>query len=204
MPSRPEFKNIYAVGANYSAHNREMGRATDERFLVFQKSTSTVLESGGVLPYPPDTKDLQFEGELVVLLGPGGRPVGYAAGIDFTRRDLQREAKNRGEPWFPGKNFPGAAAIGPFVPAPTVEPLAPRRLALTVGGRVRQEARLGEMLRDVPTLLGLLGKIVPLVPGDVVYTGTPSGVGPVVVGDVVRCEIGGLPPLDIRIGPPRE
>mgnify|MGYP001612316616 FL=1 len=198
------FTNIYAVGANYSAHNREMGRSTDERFLVFQKSTSIVLASGGVLPYPPDTKELHHEGELVVLLGEGGRPAAYAAGIDFTRRDLQREAKSRGEPWFPGKNFPGAAAIGGFVDAGAFEPIAGRRLVLTVGGQVRQEARLDEMLRDVPALLGLLARIVPLVPGDAVYTGTPSGVGPVAPGDVVRCEIEGLPPLEVRIGPPRE
>ncbi|MBI4613085.1 MAG: fumarylacetoacetate hydrolase family protein [Planctomycetes bacterium] len=204
-------RNAYAIGWNYPEHNREMGRQALGKLVVFQKSTGALLANGGVLPYPEETEELHYEGELVVLVGEGGarippaeaasRIAAYAAGIDFTRRDLQREAKAKGEPWFAAKNFAGATAVGPFVAASRVEPIGSRRLALRVNGELRQESLLSAMLRPAPELVSLVSRIVPLLPGDILFTGTPSGVGPVSPGDLVLCEIDGLPALEVRIGP---
>ncbi len=205
-------RRIYCVGRNYLDHIKEMKEA-DERDppFFFQKPRDAIVLDGTRIPYPPFTANFQFEVELVVALGKGGRDIaveeangliwGYAVGIDFTRRDRQFDARDMRLPWEVGKSFDASAPCGPIAQkdAKHFEHCA---VSLSVNGTERQRGDIGQMIWDVPEVIAQLSKQVTLAPGDLIYTGTPSGVGPVVPGDVITAHIDGLPSLTITIAPP--
>jgi fumarylpyruvate hydrolase len=205
-------RRVYCVGRNYLDHIREMNEA-DERDppFFFQKPRDAVVLDGARVPYPPFTSDFQFEVELVVALGKGGRDVaveeangliwGYAVGIDFTRRDRQRDARDLKLPWEAGKSFDASAPCGPIAQkdAKHFEHCA---ITLAVNGVERQRGDIGQMIWNIPEVIAQLSKQVTLAAGDLIYTGTPSGVGPVVPGDLVTAHIDGLPSLTITITEP--
>ncbi len=205
-------RRIYCVGRNYLDHIREMKEA-DERDppFFFQKPRDAIVQDGARVPYPPFTSDFQFEVELVVAIGKGGRDIaveqadgliwGYAVGIDLTRRDRQRDARDMRLPWEVGKSFDASAPCGPI--AQVAEPANFRdcTITLAVNGVERQRGNIGQMIWSVPEVIAQLSKQVRLEAGDLIYTGTPSGVGPVVPGDVISAHIDGLPPLTLTITP---
>ena len=203
-------RRIYCVGRNYVDHIREM-KEGDERDLpfFFQKPTDAIVETGNRVPYPRATDDFQYEGELVVAIGREALDVpvesalenvfGYAAGIDFTRRDRQREAFREGRPWEVGKAFDASAPCGPITPASQASHVADAQLTVTVNGETRQHTTLDLMIWDVPEIISNLSRQYRLAPGDLIYTGTPAGVGPVVSGDVLTVEVTGLAALEVAI-----
>ena len=199
-------RRIYCVGRNYAEHAREMGHDPDrEPPFFFSKPADALLTNGAGLPYPPMTDDLHFEAELVVALGLGGANIpaadalthvwGYAAGNDFTRRDLQAAAKKLGRPWDMAKGFDHSAACGVLMPVAQVVNLAQGNIRLSVDGELRQDADLADMIWPVTEIIAALSRMVTLAPGDLIYTGTPAGVGRVRRGQVVTVEIDGLPTL---------
>ena len=203
-------RQIYCVGRNYAAHAREMGGdPKGEPPFFFMKPAWSVLPSGAVLTYPPATADLQPEVELVVALGAGGQSIpeaeasacifGYAVGLDMTRRDLQQVAKTHGRPWDFAKSFEGAAPIGTLTPVAACGQPASGPISLQVNGALRQSGDLGQMIWTVPQIIAALSRLVALHPGDLVFTGTPAGVAPVVPGDRLEARIAGLEPLTVRI-----
>jgi fumarylpyruvate hydrolase len=188
---------IFCVGRNYVAHAAEMGNEVDrEAPFWFTKSAFALIPSGSAMPYPPGTRDLHHEVELVVALGEGGQPWGFACGLDMTRRDLQAKAKEGRKPWDTAKDWEGSAVVGPLTPGTDADDLAIR---LEVNGIVRQEARTSEMVWDLAALLQHLGSLYRLGPGDLIMTGTPAGVGPVVPGDRLKGSIDGLGPVELVI-----
>jgi fumarylpyruvate hydrolase len=206
-------RRVYCVGRNYLDHIREMKEA-DERDppFFFQKPRDAVVVNGARVPYPPFTSDFQFEVELVAALGKGGSNIevgaandliwGYAVGIDFTRRDRQREARDMKLPWEAGKSFDASAPCGPIAHGVDASHFKHCAITLLVNGVTRQRGDTGQMIWSVPEIIAQLSKQVRLEPGDLIYTGTPSGVGPVVPGDVITAQIDGLPSLTITISPP--
>jgi fumarylpyruvate hydrolase len=203
---------IFCVGRNYAAHAAEMGSTVDrEKPFYFTKSAHALLPSGAVLPYPPGTSDLHHEVELVVALGaPAFRVnsdqalaavLGYATGLDMTRRDLQGEAKDKRRPWDTGKDFEGSAVIGALTRATDLPPIGPQAIRLTVNGTVRQDALLSDMVWDAAGIISHLSMLYHLDAGDIIMTGTPAGVGPVVAGDRLVGAIDGLSPVNLQIGP---
>ena len=208
-------RRIYCVGRNYAAHAREMGKDPDrEPPFFFTKWPDTVAPSGTTIVYPSQTKDYQFEAELVVAIGKGGRDIapgaaldhvyGYATGLDMTRRDLQAAAKDLGRPWSPGKNFEQASPLGLIHPVSEVGHLATGPIQLTVNGQVKQTGDLADLIWPVADVIAFASGLWDLGPGDLIYTGTPAGVGPVVPGDVVVVTIQGLTDTTVTIGPPRK
>lgn len=206
-------RRIYCVGRNYLDHIREMKEA-DERDppFFFQKPRDAIVLDGARVPYPPFTSDFQFEVELVVALGKGGRDItadkandliwGYAVGIDFTRRDRQRDARDMRLPWEVGKSFDASAPCGPIAQVRDHTRFKDCAITLAVNGEERQRGNIGQMIWSVPEVIAQLSKQVRLEPGDLIYTGTPSGVGPVVPGDLISAHIDGLPSLTVTITPP--
>ena len=188
-------------------------KEADERDppFFFQKPRDAVVPDGARVPYPPFTSDFQFEVELVAALGKGGRDIavaeangliwGYGVGIDFTRRDRQRDARDMKLPWEAGKSFDASAPCGPIAQASDHSRFAHCAISLSVNGAERQRGDIGQMIWSVPEVIAQLSKQVTLAAGDLIYTGTPSGVGPVVPGDVITAHIDGLPPLTITITP---
>jgi len=207
-----QVRRIYCVGRNYLDHIREMGEA-DERDppFFFQKPTDAIVHDGAVLPYPPQTQDFQFEVELVVAINAGGRRipasratehvVGYAVGLDMTRRDRQRDARDMRWPWEMGKSFDHSAPCGALHPAADVGHLMRGRISLALNGTERQHGDLAQMIWNVPEIIAKLSESYALAPGDLIFTGTPAGVGAVVPGDQIEGRIEGLAPLRITIGP---
>ncbi|MFD0886309.1 fumarylacetoacetate hydrolase family protein [Streptosporangium algeriense] len=203
-------RRVYCVGRNYLDHIREM-REGDERDdpFFFQKPTDAVVGDGSAVPYPPHTADLQFEGELVVAVGSAasavgpqealGHVFGYAAGIDLTRRDRQRDCRDMARPWEAGKSFDHSAPCGVILPAEQAPSTLAGRLTLSVNGRERQHTSLELMIWNVPEIISHLSRSYRLMPGDLIYTGTPAGVAAVVPGDRIRVEITGLPALTVTI-----
>jgi fumarylpyruvate hydrolase len=206
-------RRVYCVGRNYVDHIREM-READERDppFFFQKPRDAVVPDGGHVPYPPFTSDLQFEVELVIAVGRGGRDIavgeardyiwGYAVGIDLTRRDRQRDAREARLPWEVGKSFDCSAPCGPIAPARDARHFKDCTIALSVNGIERQRGDIGQMIWSVPEVIAQLSRQVRLGAGDLIYTGTPAGVGPVLPGDLISATIDGLPSLTITITPP--
>lgn len=204
-------RRIFCVGRNYAAHVREMGKDPDrEAPFFFTKPADAVVASGATIPYPPLTKNLHHEAELVVAIGREGFQIaeedalghvfGYAAGNDLTRRDLQAEAKEAGRPWDWAKAFDNSAGCGTIRRvAETGHPSA-GRIRLEVNGTIRQDADLAEMIWSVSEIVSILSHSVRIMPGDLVYTGTPAGVGPLVPGDACTVAIDGLDPVSFRIG----
>lgn len=202
MPSLPvtgrdeviPIRRIYCVGRNYAAHIVEMGSDPDrEPPFFFAKPADAIVAGGGKIPYPPLTEDLQHEMELVVVLGSGGRDIpveqaldhvfGYAAGLDMTRRDLQAEAKKTGRPWDMGKGFDYSAPCSPVRPAREIGHPAEGAIWLKVNGATRQSGDLNQQIWKVEEAIAYLSRFVALAAGDLIFTGTPAGVGRVVRGD---------------------
>ena len=212
-------RHIYCVGRNYAEHAKEMGGdATKEPPFFFTKPADAVVPvvagSVGSMHYPLATKNLHYELELVVAIGhPGVRlpadkandiVYGYAVGLDMTRRDLQNQMREQKRPWDIGKSFAEAAPIAPLHPVASTGLLTRGAIVLTVNGQVKQKGDLSDMIWDVPHMLSFLSQMYELLPGDLVFTGTPAGVGPVVPGDQLQGTIEGLTPLSIRIAPALE
>ncbi len=190
-------RRIYCVGRNYAAHAREMGHDPDrEQPFFFHKSADSILLSGGEFPYPPASSDVHHEIELVVALGLGGVDIaadraldhvfGYGVGLDMTRRDLQGEAKKAGRPWAVGKAFDHAAPCSAIAPAQAIGHPREGRIWLDVNGSARQEGDLGQLIWSVAEIIAHLSRLFALAPGDLIYTGTPAGVGAIERGDVMR------------------
>ena len=200
---------IYCVGRNYAAHAREMGHDDREPPFFFQKNPDDIVEEGKPAPYPPQTADLHHEVELVVALAHGGSDIaaenalshvyGYAIGLDLTRRDVQAEAKKGGRPWATAKAFANSAPLGAILPATAVGHPAAGKLTATVNGEPRQEGDLADMIWSVPEIIAHLSRWFVLAPGDLIFTGTPAGVGELKRGDVVIGAIEGLGQLEVRI-----
>ncbi|HYD29916.1 MAG TPA: fumarylacetoacetate hydrolase family protein [Azospirillaceae bacterium] len=204
-------RRIYCVGRNYAAHAREMGAdPTREPPFFFAKPADAVVPGGGRVPYPPATSSLHHEVELVVAIGKGGADIpadkaldhvyGYAVGLDLTRRDLQSEAKAAGKPWDMAKGFDQSAPISALHPAAAAGHPAKGTIRLTVNGDKRQEGDLSDQIWSVPEVIATLSRLVTLAPGDLIYTGTPDGVGPVKAGDRLDGSIEGLDTLTVTIG----
>ena len=207
-------RRIFCVGRNYAAHAREMGKDPDrEPPFCFAKPADAVVDSGARVPYPPQTHDLHHEIELVLAIGTGGADIapdavaghlwGATVGNDLTRRDLQNAAKQLGQPWDMAKGFDNSAIIAPLVPISRVSSLAQGRIWLAVNGALRQEADLSDLIWPVGQLVAILSGLIRLERGDLVMTGTPAGVGPVVPGDLITGGIDGLAAISTLIAPPR-
>lgn len=192
-------RRIFCVGRNYADHAAEMGAEVDrEAPFYFTKSAHAVTASGATIPYPPGTRDFHHEVELVMALGDGGRIFGCAVGLDMTRRDLQAAAKDKRRPWDTGKDFENSAVIAPLSRDFAISDQA---IALSVNGIPRQQAKLSDMVWSVPEILAHLDTLYTLQAGDVIFTGTPAGVGAVAAGDVLEGRIEGLPPVRLTIQP---
>ena len=204
-------RRIWCVGRNYVEHIREMGQ--DERLppFYFAKPADAVVPDGATVPYPSLTKDMHHEVELVVALKSGGRNIkvdkaldtnwGYGVGIDLTRRDLQIASRNQQRPWEIGKAFDASAPCGPLRPAAEIGHPKKGRITLKCNGKVRQDGDLEQMIWSTPEIIANLSEMVELVPGDIIMTGTPSGVAATVAGDKLECEIEGVGRLTVTIGP---
>jgi fumarylpyruvate hydrolase len=196
-------RRIFCVGRNYAAHAREMGKDPDrEPPFFFMKPADAVVDDGASVPYPPETKNLHHEIELVVAIGTGGRGIareralnhvfGYAAGVDLTRRDLQMQARDMGRPWDFAKGFDCSAPIAAIHRAAEIGHPERGRIWLAVNDHVKQDGDLGELIWTVPEVIAILSRSMALAPGDLIMTGTPAGVGPLVPGDRVT---GGVEPV---------
>lgn len=204
-------RRIFCVGRNYAAHAREMGRDPDrEPPFFFTKPADAVVENGATVPYPPETENFHYEIELVVAIGKGGSNIaeaevpshiwGATVGIDFTRRDLQLAARDKGRPWDWGKAFDLSAPISPLVPMDNVQSLTDGRIWLAVNGEVKQDADIADLIWSVNEHISILSHSMTLAPGDIIMTGTPAGVGAVVPGDTVTGAVEGLAEIAITIG----
>lgn len=192
-------RRIFCVGRNYAEHAAEMGNEVDrEAPFYFTKSPAAVIASGAQIPYPQGTADYHHEMELVVMLGAGAEIFGYACGLDMTRRDLQAAAKDKRRPWDTSKDFDNSAVIGSisraFAPADQL-------ITLAVNGTQRQSGKLSDMVWSVPEIVAHLATLYRLEAGDVIFTGTPAGVGAVLPGDSIEGRIEGLPPVLLTIQP---
>lgn len=206
-------RRIYCVGRNYAKHAKEMGFTGHEDPFFFSKPADAILNVAdgqtGTLPYPPKTSNLHYEIELVVALDKGGRDLspeqaadcvwGYAIGLDMTRRDLQGEAKKVGRPWEVGKAFDHSAPIGPLHPRGKVGALSTGAISLAVNGAQKQNGDLSDMIWSVAESIAYLSGLFELKAGDIVFTGTPDGVGPVVAGDAMVGAIDGLGELHVTV-----
>lgn len=201
-------RRIFCVGRNYAEHSREMGGNPDrEPPFFFTKPADAVVDSGGRIPYPPATADLHHEAELVVAMGKGGSFVneaqaqamiwGYGAGNDLTRRDLQAEAKAARRPWDMAKGFDRSAVVGPLTRAEGL--VWSGAIRCTVDGALRQQGELADMIWPVPAVIACLSGLVELQPGDLIFTGTPAGVGPIARGETCVVEIDGLDPASVTL-----
>jgi len=205
-------RRVWCVGRNYLEHIREMGQDEREPPFFFAKPADAIVPDGAAVPYPPLTKDLHFEVELVVALKSGGRNIpvakaldhvyGYGVGIDLTRRDLQIASRDIKRPWEIGKAFDHSAPCGALKPAAEIGHPSKGRIVLKVNGKVRQDGDLNQMIWNVPEIISKLSEMVELAAGDIIMTGTPSGVAATVAGDKIECEIEGVGKLSITIGQP--
>jgi fumarylpyruvate hydrolase len=204
-------RRIYYVGRNYVSHIREMKEA-DERDppFFFQKPRDAIVDDGAVVPYPPDTDDFQYEIELVAAIGKDGHDIdvaaaldhvwGYAVGIELTRRDRQRDARDLQLPWEAGKSFDHSAPCGAIHPAARLGHPSAGAITLSVNGTEKQRGDLKEMIWNVAEIVAQLSRQMTLRAGDLIMTGTPAGVGPVVPGDVMVGAVEGLGALTVTVG----
>jgi fumarylpyruvate hydrolase len=202
-------RRIWCVGQNYADHAREMGGNPDrEPPFFFAKPADAIVPGGGALPFPVATANLHHEVELVVAIGGGGSQVapeealalvyGYGVGLDMTRRDLQAEAKKLGRPWALAKGFDQSCPISPIVPAAAIGHPLRGRISLSVNGAIRQDGDLADMIWPVADAIAYLSRFVTLAPGDLLMTGTPAGVGPVVIGDMLVGECEGVGRIEVH------
>ncbi|MEF2072895.1 fumarylacetoacetate hydrolase family protein [Consotaella aegiceratis] len=203
-------RRIFCVGRNYAAHAREMGADPDrEPPFFFSKPADALLPDGRDMPYPPQTENLHFEIELVAAIGSGGADItvedalshvwGYGVGIDMTRRDMQDTAKSMRRPWDLSKGFDWSAPIGDLVPAATIGHPATGRIELKVDGEVRQSSDLSHMIWSVAETIAHLSASVRLAPGDLIFTGTPEGVGAVKRGETMHGFVEGVGTVSARL-----
>ncbi|NCP40347.1 MAG: fumarylacetoacetate hydrolase family protein [Rhodoferax sp.] len=204
---------IYCVGRNYAEHAQEMGHTGREPPFFFMKpADAVVVVDAGLtvtLPYPSLTRNLHHEIELVVAIGTGGQAIpvgqalghvfGYAVGLDMTRRDLQNEMKQQGRPWCIGKGFDHSAPIGPITPTAAVPAIMTADISLKVNNKLRQQSQISQLIWSVAETIAQLSNAWTLQPGDLIYTGTPAGVGSVVSGDVLSGSITGLTPIALQV-----
>ena len=202
-------RRVYCIGRNYAAHAIEMGHDPDREAPFFFQKNPNNLDSTGTFPYPPHTSDVHHEAELTVVLKAGGTNIavadaldlvyGYALSLDMTRRDLQGEMKKAGRPWEIGKAFERSAPIGPIHTVSEVGHLDSGAITLKVNGELRQQGDLNQLIWKTSEMISYLSEYFELAAGDVIMTGTPSGVGPVVKGDVMEMEIAGLGSLTVTV-----
>ena len=202
-------RRVYCIGRNYAAHAVEMGHDPDREPPFFFQKNPDSLDASGQFPYPVKSQDVHHEAELLVALHSGGTDIaaqdaldhvwGYAPCLDMTRRDLQGEAKKAGRPWEIGKSFERSAPVGPLHPVSDVGHLSSGKISLTVNGELRQSGDLDQMIWKVPEMICYLSAYFELVAGDVILSGTPSGVGPVVRGDAMELSIAGLDMLRVEV-----
>ncbi len=201
---------IFCVGRNYAAHAAEMGvQADKEEPFYFTKAASAIVPSGATIPYPPETGNYHYEMELVAAIGAPihkatmdnalSAVTGYACGLDMTRRDLQLRAREKQRPWDLGKDFEQSAVISPIVLVGDGPHPASGTIALEVNGEQKQKADLSELINSVQEVIVHLSRFYHLVPGDLIYTGTPAGVGPVVAGDRITGHIDGVGDISLTI-----
>ncbi len=194
-------RRIYCVGRNYADHVTEMGGdASRSEPTFFTKAAETIVHSGTDIPYAPNTSNLHFEIELVVAIGPddiNDGIFGYGVGIDLTRRDVQSAAKAKGGPWDRAKNFHRSAPCSALTRAETVD-ITAANLSITKNGETMQNAPLSQMIWKTPEIISRLREDMDLQPGDLIYTGTPAGVGPVAIGDELSGHVDGLAPIKVR------
>jgi fumarylpyruvate hydrolase len=210
---RLPINRLFFVGRNYHAHAVEMGKPVDKMVEVpfyFTKSPSTLVESGASVPYPPETRNYHHEMELVLAIGTAGFRVsrtdapkliyGYACGLDMTRRDLQLVARDKGRPWDLGKDVEQSSVVSEIVPMPGTV-LDQGELAMNVNGQERQKSDLSKLIWNIPELIEDLSKFYHLQPGDLIFTGTPEGVGPLQPGDRIEGRVAGVGEITLAIGP---
>lgn len=202
---------IYCVGRNYADHAREMGHDPDrEPPFFFQKNPDNLIPDGSLFPYPSQTSDVHFEIELVLALSKGGKDIpesraeecvyGYAVGIDMTRRDLQGQMKKMGRPWEIGKAFEHSAPCGPIFAKSQTGILDQGRIWLEVNGEIRQDGDINQLIWNVPETISYLSGLFELAPGDLIFTGTPAGVGSIQKGDKMHGGVDGLGEITITVG----
>ena len=202
---------LFFVGRNYHAHAIEMGRPVDkavERPFYFTKSPSTLTESGATVPYPPQTQNFHYEMELVLAIGKAGFCIdaaqahehiyGYACGLDMTRRDLQLVARDKGRPWDLGKDVEQSSAASEIVPMPG-KVIESGEIALSVNGEVKQQSNVDKLIWNIREIIADLSLFYHLQPGDLVYTGTPEGVGPVLPGDTITGSVQGVGSISLQV-----
>lgn len=202
-------RRIYCVGRNYAAHAREMGHDPDREPPFFFTKAPDAVFTGAELPYPVETSDVHPECEMIVALAKGGKNIpedkaldcvfGYGVGFDLTRRDMQSVAKDMRRPWSLSKDFDNAAPCSQLHPASKVGHIETGTLRFTVNGEVRQESDLNKMIWSVPETISFLSRLITLLPGDVIMTGTPDGVSAVVKGDALVGHVDGLTDLTLKI-----
>lgn len=202
-------RRVYCIGRNYAAHAVEMGHDPDREAPFFFQKNPDNLDPSGEFPYPPHSNDVHHEVELIVALKSGGTNIpldkaldhvwGYAVCLDMTRRDLQGEAKKAGRPWEIGKAFERSGPVGPLVPVSRTGHLSQGRVELKVNGAVKQEGDLNQMIWKVPEMISYLSEYFELKAGDIIMSGTPSGVGAVVKGDVMEATIEGIGSLTVKV-----
>jgi len=210
---RLPINRLFFVGRNYHAHAVEMGRPVDksvERAFYFTKSPQTLVESGATVAYPPETKDYHYEMELVLAIGkPGFRVAqadaaaliyGYACGLDMTRRDLQLAAREKGRPWDLGKDVEQSSVVSEIVPMAGVI-LDRGELMMTVNGQPRQKSDISKLIWNIPELIADLSLFYHLQPGDLIFTGTPEGVGALQPGDRIEGRVEGVGTIALQVGP---
>ncbi|WP_062763172.1 fumarylacetoacetate hydrolase family protein [Falsirhodobacter sp. alg1] len=203
-------RRIYCIGRNFAAHAVEMGHDPDrEPPFFFQKNPDNILLEGQDLPYPPKTADLHFEVEMVIALGKGGANIapdealghvfGYGVGLDMTRRDLQAEAKEMRRPWEIGKAFEHSAPCSALVPASEIGHPAEGDIWLAVDGERKQSGDLNQMIWKTPEMISYLSEYFVLAPGDLIFAGTPAGVGPVSKGQVMEAHVANVGTLKVAV-----
>ncbi|MCB6178588.1 fumarylacetoacetate hydrolase family protein [Rhodobacter sp. Har01] len=203
-------RRIYCIGKNYVAHIIEMNADQRDPPVIFMKPNDAIVRNGGEIPYPVFTTNFHYECELVVALKSGGYNIpqseasshifGYAVGLDMTRRDHQAAALAKGLPWEVTKGFDHSAPVGPITRVEDCGILKTGHVRFSVNGQVRQDADISLMIWKIDEIIAKLSEQHRLCPGDIIMTGTPAGVGAVVTGDVLDCQVDGLQPMQVRIG----
>jgi fumarylpyruvate hydrolase len=202
-------RRVYCIGRNYAAHAVEMGHDPDREPPFFFQKNPDNLDASGEFPYPPHSMDVHYEVELAVALKSGGTNIplesamdhvwGYGINLDMTRRDLQGVAKKMGRPWEIGKAFERSAPISPLTPATATGSLEHGRISLTVNGELKQEGDMNQMIWKVPEMISYLSEYFELAPGDIILSGTPSGVGAISKGDEMVASIEGLGDFTVKV-----
>lgn len=198
---------LFCIGRNYAAHAAEMNSPMPEKPMVFLKPSTAIIRNGGDIVLPPESGEVHHEVEMVAVIGKAGKHIsvrqaeeyieGYAVGLDMTARDIQTQAKKKGHPWSVAKGFDTFAPLGDFVPRSAVPDPQALAIKLTINGKTRQEGNTRDMHFSVVDLVAYCSTIFTLLPGDLIYTGTPEGVGPVREGDILEASIEGMPLLSV-------